>query len=186
MATPSLESLVNQWAVLLVTYKRDGTPVGTPVSIAVEGDRAFVRTWDTAWKYRRIRNNPEVEVSPSTPRGRPTGPPLRARARVLDDEESAHAERLLDRKHPILHGLLVPLVHRLMGYKTVHVELTPVSGRDDAGVVAATEHRVLDEAGASGPGPPRATRRALRPVISPVGGSWPSGARPTLVPARDA
>jgi hypothetical protein len=27
--------------VLLTTYKRDGTPVGTPVSIAFDGDRAF-------------------------------------------------------------------------------------------------------------------------------------------------
>ena len=57
---------VRQWAVLLITYKRDGTPVGTPVSIAVEGERAFVRTWDTAWKFRRIRSNPEVEVAPCT------------------------------------------------------------------------------------------------------------------------
>lgn len=49
METPTLAPFVCQWAVLLVTYMRDGTPVGTPpVSIAVEGDRAFVRTWDTA------------------------------------------------------------------------------------------------------------------------------------------
>ena len=29
---------------LLTTYKRDGTPVATPVTIAVDGDRAYVRT----------------------------------------------------------------------------------------------------------------------------------------------
>jgi PPOX class probable F420-dependent enzyme len=130
MATRTLEPFARQWAVLLVTHKRDGTPVGTPVSIAVEGDRAFVRTWDTAWKVKRIRNDPLVEVAPCTPLGKPTGPPLRARARVLDGEESARAGRLLARKHPILHGLLVPLAHRLKGYETVHVELTPVSGHD--------------------------------------------------------
>ncbi|MCV5409829.1 PPOX class F420-dependent oxidoreductase, partial [Escherichia coli] len=90
-----LEPLVNQWAVLLTTYKRDGTPVGTPVSIVVDGDRALTRTWDTAWKLRRIRNNPEVEISPSTPRGRPTGPAIRARARVLAGEEADRAARLL-------------------------------------------------------------------------------------------
>ncbi len=45
---------------------------------------------------------------------------------MLDDEESAYAARLLARKHPILHGILVPLAHRLKGYKTVHVELTPL------------------------------------------------------------
>ena len=63
-ATQTLEPLVGQWAVLLTTYKRDGTPVGTAVNIAVEGDLAYFRTWDTAWKLRRIRNNPPKSSSP--------------------------------------------------------------------------------------------------------------------------
>jgi uncharacterized protein len=120
-----LGPFVHQWAVLLTTYRRDGTPVGTPVNIAVDGDRAFVRTWDTTWKLKRIRNNPEVEISPCTPRGRPTGPAIHARARVLEGAESARAARLLARKHPFLHGLLVPMTHRLRGNVTMHIELTP-------------------------------------------------------------
>jgi PPOX class probable F420-dependent enzyme len=120
-----LEPLDKQWAVLLTTYKRDGTPVGTAVNIVVEGDHAYFRTWDTAWKLRRIRNIPEVECAPSTPHGRPTGPAIRAHARVLEGEESARAGRLLARKYPVSHGLLVPLVHRLRGNKTMHVELSP-------------------------------------------------------------
>lgn len=123
-----LEPFASQWAVLLTTYKRDGSPVGTPVNIIVEGDRAFIRTWDTTWKFRRIRNNPEVEIAPSTAQGNPTGPAVRARARVLTGEESAHAGRLLARKYPVLHGFLVPLIHRLRGNKTVHIELTPLDG----------------------------------------------------------
>jgi uncharacterized protein len=130
MSTPSrlLESFVGQWAVLLTTYKRDGTPIGTPVNIAVDGNRAFVRTFDTAWKLKRIHNNPEVEIAPSTWRGRPRGPAIRARARLLEGEESAYAGRLLVRKHPILHRILVPLVHRLRGNETVHIELRPLDG----------------------------------------------------------
>jgi PPOX class probable F420-dependent enzyme len=125
---PPLEPFAGQWAVLLTTYKRDGTPIGTPVSIAVDGDRAFVRTFDTAWKLKRIRNNPEVEVAPSTWRGKPTGSAIRARARVLEGEESAYAGRLLARKHPILHRFLVPLGHRLRDNETVHIELRPLEG----------------------------------------------------------
>jgi PPOX class probable F420-dependent enzyme len=130
MSTPSrlLEPFVGQWAVLLTPYKRDGTPIGTPVNIAVDGNRAFVRTFDSAWKLKRIHNNPEVEIAPSTWRGRPTGPAIRARARLLEDEESAYAGRLLVRKHPILHLILVPLVHRLRGNETVHIELRPLDG----------------------------------------------------------
>lgn len=119
----ALEPFVRQWAVLLTTYKRDGTPVGTAVNIVVEGDHAYFRTWDTAWKFRRIRNNPEVEIAPCTPSGRQTGPAIHARARILEGKESAHARRLLARKYPFLHGIMVPLAHRLLGYRTMHLEL---------------------------------------------------------------
>ncbi|HJQ28821.1 MAG TPA: PPOX class F420-dependent oxidoreductase [Rubrobacter sp.] len=124
-AKQALEPFVRQWAVLLTTYKRDGTPVGTAVNIVVEEDHAYFRTWDTAWKFRRIRNNPEVEFAPSTALGRSTGPAIRARARVLEGEESARARRLLARKYPVSHGILVPLLHRLLGYRTMHLELRP-------------------------------------------------------------
>ncbi len=121
-----LEPFVRQNTVVLTTYRRDGTPVGTPVHIAVDGDRAFVRTYDSAGKYKRIRNNPTVAIAPSTVRGKPTGPAIHARARVLSGEEWAHAGKALARKYPILHGLLIPRLHRLRRNATIHVELTPI------------------------------------------------------------
>lgn len=124
--TPPLEPFVRQKTALLTTFRRDGTPVGTPVHIAVDGGRAFVRTFDAAWKLKRIRNNPEVEVAPSTARGEPTGPAIRARARVLSGSESEYAGQAIARKYPILQGFLVPLFHRLRRYKTIHIELVPV------------------------------------------------------------
>lgn len=115
--------LARKTYVLLTTFKRDGTGVGTPVHLAVEGDRAYFRTWEETWKIRRIRNNPEVEVQPCTARGKPKAPAVPARARILEGEESAHAAYMISRKHPILHGLLIPVAHKLAGYTTVHVEL---------------------------------------------------------------
>jgi PPOX class probable F420-dependent enzyme len=125
-STSALEPLADQKTVLLTTYRRDGTGVGTPVHIAVDGERAFVRTWDTTWKLKRIRNNPEVQIAPSTVGGRPTGPAIRVRARVLDGDESEYAAELLARKYPILHGVLIPRLHRLRGNRTMHIELTPL------------------------------------------------------------
>ncbi len=122
----ALAPLVRQKTVLLTTHRRDGTPVGTPVHIAVDGDRAFVRTWDTMGKLKRIRNDPSVEVCPSTVGGRPAGPAMRASARILEGEESARAGRMLARKYPVLHGFLIPLVHRLRGNETTHIELRPI------------------------------------------------------------
>ena len=126
---PALAPLVRQKTVLVTTYRRDGTPVSTPVSIAVDGDRAVIRSYEKAGKTRRLRNNPMVEVAPSTVRGKPTGPAIRARARRLDDAESRHAARLLARKNPLLQGILVPLIHRTNRSRygsTVHFELTPI------------------------------------------------------------
>jgi uncharacterized protein len=119
-----------QRTVLLTTLRRDGTPVKTPVHIAVEGDRAFIRSWDTAGKVKRIWNNPEVAIAPCTARGRPTGPAIPARAGILAGEESARAGRLLAGKYPVLqvHRLLVPLGHRLRGNTTTHIEFTRSQG----------------------------------------------------------
>jgi uncharacterized protein len=121
----AFEPFIKHKTALLTSYKRDGTPVATPVTIAVDGDRAYVRTPDKAWKARRMRNNPAVRIAPSTLRGQPVGPAKTARIRLLSGEEDARAARLLARRAPLLQGMLVPLVHRLMRYRTLHYELTP-------------------------------------------------------------
>ena len=122
---PALEPFVRRRTALLTSYKRDGNPVDTPVTIAVAGDRAFIRSYDKAWKSRRMKNNPEVRIAPSTVRGKPRGQGIPARSRLLEGEEAAHAARALARRQPILQGVVVPLTHRLMRYTTLHYELTP-------------------------------------------------------------
>lgn len=125
-STPPAElgRFMRQKTVLLKTKKRDGTWVGTPVSIVVDNDRAYVRTYDKSWKSKRLRNFPEVRFAPSTFRGRPTGHEMHAQARLLDGEEAQSAARLLARKYPVLHGALVPLSHKVMRTKTLHYELS--------------------------------------------------------------
>lgn len=119
-----LAGFVHQKTILLKTKKRDGTWVGTPVSVALRGDRAYVRTYDKSWKSKRLRNFPEARFSPSTSRGKPTGREFHAQARLLDGEEARSAARLLARKYPVLHGILVPLSHKVMRTKTLHYELS--------------------------------------------------------------
>ncbi len=124
--TPTLERFAGQKYALLTSYRKSGTAVSTPVHIAVEGDHAFVRTWSTAGKFKRMVHHPAVELAPSTWRGRSTGQAIGARARVRSSAEAVHAAQALAQKYPLLQGILVPLYHRLRGYRTVHVELTPV------------------------------------------------------------
>jgi uncharacterized protein len=123
-----LDAVRDARTILLTTYKRDGTPVETPVSIAFEGDRAFFRSYDQAWKTKRLRNNPRVQIAASTLRGKRTGPAIPARATLLADEQARMAAKALARRHPLLQAVLVPAAHRLMRYKTAHYELRPDPG----------------------------------------------------------
>ena len=81
-----------------------------------------------AIKVRRIQRNPTVEFGPATGPGKPTGSVQPGDVRLLGGAEYRKAARLLRQKYPLLHGLLVPLAHRLMRSKfgrTVHAELIP-------------------------------------------------------------
>jgi PPOX class probable F420-dependent enzyme len=120
---PSL--LRNQGTIRLTTFKRDGTPVGTAVHVVAEGNRAFFRTWDPTGKLKRIRRDPKVLVAPSTVTGKPTGPTMPARARILHGEDAKYVAQLLGKKYGFLHSWLFPTLHRLMGWRTVHLELIP-------------------------------------------------------------
>jgi hypothetical protein len=104
------DKLEHARSVLLTTYKRDGTPVGTRVHVAVEGGQAYIRTYGKAWKWKRVRNHPGAEID---------GVPVTGR--ILEGEEAKAAARALRRKYPILHGVLIPLSHRLMRTPTIHM-----------------------------------------------------------------
>ena len=124
MTDPILTPFRAQRNVLLTTYKRDGTPIGTPVHVAVDGDRAYVKTYDKAWKHKRVRNVPRVLLAPSTLRGRPTGDAVALTGRVLDDDDARRrAQRALAAKYPVLQGHLIPWAHRWAGYRTIFIEL---------------------------------------------------------------
>lgn len=122
--------------ILLTSYKHDGTPVSTPLSIAFDGDRAFFRSYHKAWKTKRLRNNPNVEVAAATFRSKPTGAVVPARAR-LTGEEARLAARALARRHRVLQGIVVPLGHRFMRYQTMPYELerTPKAASAGSGRV---------------------------------------------------
>jgi uncharacterized protein len=112
-------------SVLLETRRRDGSWVGTPVSLAVAEGHAFFRTYDASGKAKRLRNYREVRIAPcSLIRGKPKGPALAATARLLEGEEVERARSTLARRYPLLHGRLVPFLHHCHGWTTLHYELT--------------------------------------------------------------
>lgn len=120
----AFDGLRDQRTVVVTTFRRDGTGVPTAVHVVVEGDHAYIRTWATSGKAKRLRRDQRLMIAPSTFRGRPTGPAMIATARLLQGDEGQAVRRALGAKHPILQRRLVPLAHRLLHYKTIHYELS--------------------------------------------------------------
>ena len=118
--------------ILLTTFRRDGTPVATPVHVVTEGDAAFFRSWNVSGKAKRLRHTSAVQIAPSTFRGRPVGPSIRAEAHLLEGQAADDAAGMLARKHPLLHGRLIPWYHRRKGWTTQQYGLErPASAPSD-------------------------------------------------------
>jgi PPOX class probable F420-dependent enzyme len=122
----SFEHLRRTYTVLLSTRRRDGRIVDTPVNLAVDRDGAgYFRTWSTAGKAKRLANFPGVRVAPCTFRGRPKGSDQPALTTRLVGTDADQARRQLVARFPLLHGRLVPLVHRFSRRQTIYYRLVP-------------------------------------------------------------
>ena len=79
-------ALAEERYISLTTFKRDGTPVSTPVwVVSDDGRRLLVWTGADTWKVRRLRRDPRVLVAASSFRGRERGDRIPGKARVVDD-----------------------------------------------------------------------------------------------------
>ena len=85
--------------ISLTTFRRDGTPVRTPVWFGEEAGKLFVMTRSDSGKYKRIRNNPQVRIADCTMRGTVTGPEFAGTARILPAGEQAHARQTIKKKY---------------------------------------------------------------------------------------
>jgi PPOX class probable F420-dependent enzyme len=112
----------------LVTFRRTGVGVPTVVWFALAGDRLYVKTERPSGKLKRIRNEPRVEVAPSTVRGRVLGGFVSGRARVLDAAEATVAEHALRTRYGLvrkLFGLVVEPIFALRGLTSAYLEVVP-------------------------------------------------------------
>jgi PPOX class probable F420-dependent enzyme len=97
--------------VALTTYRRDGTPVSTPVWFVQEKDRLFLETDGGSFKVKRLLNNPSVLVATCGASGRPKGEQVRGHAEVLGPEALAGTRDLIARKYRIDKVLVLPIYH---------------------------------------------------------------------------
>ena len=98
MASPIPAAIRGQKYISLTTFRKNGTPVATPVWFGEKDDRLYIMTRSDSGKYKRIRNNPKARVAPCTIRGVITGSQFDATTRILPPEH-AHARQTINRKY---------------------------------------------------------------------------------------
>ncbi|MEU9517376.1 PPOX class F420-dependent oxidoreductase [Streptomyces sp. NPDC048224] len=108
----SLDRLGAGKYLLVTTYRKNGTPVATPVWVVRDEDALGVWTVADSWKVKRVRNRADVLVGPCDVRGRPTGGQVPGTAEICDAATTARYRKLLIRKYGVI-GLLTLFGSRL-------------------------------------------------------------------------
>jgi hypothetical protein len=99
MASQIPAAIQGQKYISLTTFRKSGVGVPTPVWFGEADGKLYVMTRGTMGKTKRIRNNPQVKVAPSTIRGKVTGPEFAATARILPPEKHKRARQTINRKY---------------------------------------------------------------------------------------
>ena len=106
---------------LLRTYKRDGTPVDTPIWF-VATDRTVLFRTKVGPKTRRLQARGEVELTACDHHGSPQGTAIPGRARVLSGDEAQRGNAELRRRYGWQWNI-VPLL-KIPGVTNVHRDLS--------------------------------------------------------------
>ena len=124
------DAILTAQYVALTTYRRDGTPVTTPVWAAAEGTSLYLFTNAAAGKVKRLHNSSRAAIAPCTATGTITGAQLPAEAFNLASDQMPQVWRLLTKKYGMAARLFVAYdrvrgLLRMQASAGIEVRLTP-------------------------------------------------------------
>ncbi len=117
-----LDQFENQRFLALETYRRDGSAVRTPLLFIIHRERLYMRTAAHTYKVKRIKNNPNVRVAPSTFKGEIKGDWIEGVARVFDSADMQWVNKLSKRRNGWFKRL-VDFRNRFKDVKFVVIEV---------------------------------------------------------------
>ena len=103
----ALEDLAAGKYLSLTTFRRDGTPVATPVWLVRDGDCLRVITQADSGKAKRLRHDSRVLLAPCDARGRLKGEQVEGTATLEDSAETSRTEGLIEARYGLLGKLLM-------------------------------------------------------------------------------
>ena len=110
---------------LLVSFKRNGDAVPSPVNFGLSDDGLlYFRCDPDSAKLKRINRDPHVRVCACSFRGKPLGPLVEGAARILDAAENERAHGFIAANWDLFNRLYEGTVDR-MNAPITYVEVRP-------------------------------------------------------------
>lgn len=112
--------------ISLTTFRRDGTPVATPVWVTREGDHLYVITQRSSGKVKRLGHTSRVTVAACDMRGKVSGEAVPGTAVLLDEDGTAAVNRRVAAKYRVMSALfgLQAKIRRAAPRDEVGIEIT--------------------------------------------------------------
>ena len=120
-----LTDLASHQFINLTTFRKNGSPVSTPVTFARYNAKLYVVTGVTTGKIKRLRHTSRVELSPSDSKGNTLGPTLAGQARILSRDETASLKPHLKLQAPAVLMFVFNLLRDLRQGGNLYLEITP-------------------------------------------------------------
>jgi len=94
-----LEQFLDQKYINLETYKKNGTPIRTPVWFVIDKDLIYVITRDSTGKVKRLRNNQDVRIVPCSFKGEIKNEWVNGKAQKVTGSEADNVIKLRKKKY---------------------------------------------------------------------------------------
>jgi len=101
-----LEPFLDQKYINLETYKKDGTPIRTPVWFVIDKNLIYVITRDSTGKVKRLGSNQNVRIVPCSFKGEPKNEWVKGAAEKITGDEADKVIKLRKKKYGMFARLI--------------------------------------------------------------------------------
>tara|TARA_B100002049_G_scaffold216685_1_gene182753 strand:- start:91 stop:465 length:375 start_codon:yes stop_codon:yes gene_type:complete len=94
-----LGQFYDQKYINLETYKKDNTPIKTPVWFVIDNGLVYIITRESTGKVKRLKNNQNVRIVPCSFKGEAKNEWIKGKAQKITGSEADKAVKLRKKKY---------------------------------------------------------------------------------------
>ena len=128
MVNDKLDQFLLAKYINIKTYKKNKQAVLTPVWFIVDNNRIYFRTGTTTGKFKRIKNNNNVQVATCDQLGKIKGTWYNGRASIEDETKLKHINTIIDKKYGLMANFL-KIFYKIkkINFAIISIDITSVA-----------------------------------------------------------